>query len=392
MAFSRRILPISNNLKNQFDRINDRLTALEFSQGGYTPTSMRLFMMNPNAFATITPGVENLESYDPYNLTTSDPLFAALNASTMVDWTTGSVDVNNMTMYFRKYNFDHLVYWVPIFKLAIPNQIHVPGTVYRLSNRFTFTIRSFLNRTGFRYTDIGTANFSVDDILDPDAPPTPTKQKITYVRLITQGGGYDKCTRCNGTGKIEPHECTTCNGTGQRVCSECGGLGHIEGSICYKCRGDGSTPCTHCSGTGLCDHCPDGICAANGCNSGLITCNICGGTGVRDAQDPCLSCHGSGKTTCTNCKGAGTTTKCETCGGDGRIDKPTTAKQADPIYLATQWLNPKTTSQIGIVAYLVFYAPASMNRIATDVAVDISLSATWNPTRYIELIRETKTV
>jgi uncharacterized tellurite resistance protein B-like protein len=78
--------------------------------------------------------------------------------------------------------------------------------------------------------------------------------------------------------------------------------------------------CSNCSGTGRCQNCD-----ARGYN----TCGSCRGSGTRKVSDgkfangntkykniSCSSCAGSGRKSCTSCKG---TSKCYGCGGDGQV-------------------------------------------------------------------------
>lgn len=58
--------------------------------------------------------------------------------------------------------------------------------------------------------------------------------------------------------------------------------------------------------------------ATNQINKPSITCTAC-----QDTQK-CPSCHGSGETKCSQCRGEGKVkNRCSRCGGDGRISKTT---------------------------------------------------------------------
>lgn len=90
--------------------------------------------------------------------------------------------------------------------------------------------------------------------------------------------------------------CYACKGSGQVTCAQCNGKGYI---VCSVCAGNGWISCSTCKGSGIyyimgeyitCPQC-DGLKAKR--------CYRCNGNGRRN-------CCGSGKKTCSVCKGYGT--------------------------------------------------------------------------------------
>jgi hypothetical protein len=112
---------------------------------------------------------------------------------------------------------------------------------------------------------------------------------------------WNRCGRCNGSGKISrnvQNHCERCDGTGKMDClfTEVNG-GSCRRHVCNFCEGRKGvlsfgmfTPCTSCFGTGVqaCTQCR---------GTGKMPCSNCFGTGGRQTQrvdEECSACDGDG--------------------------------------------------------------------------------------------------
>jgi hypothetical protein len=114
----------------------------------------------------------------------------------------------------------------------------------------------------------------------------------------TDGGPYDTCEYCGGSGQSE---CGECEGSGNVGCYRCESSGNIE---CSTCVGVGREHCTTCDGSGEVDDVTCGDCDGDG----DIICEDCDGDGKND----CSLCDGDGENSCSYCDGNGTV-NCSEC-------------------------------------------------------------------------------
>lgn len=171
------------------------------------------------------------------------------------------------------------------------------------------------------------------------------------------GYGYFVCGNCNGNSDcpdcvdgrrevrdddIESSKCTSCYGSAR--CIYCDGSGRRNGRDCNLCK---NGVCKACDGTGInpyskyvenaqrvtksiCSTCSGSGSLCGSCNSGVIPCKSCRGTGkvqkggtggsggggsIIVPDDSCVYCAGLGVDKCYDC----VTGSCIECGGDGRI-------------------------------------------------------------------------
>ena len=139
--------------------------------------------------------------------------------------------------------------------------------------------------------------------------------------------GYDKCTSCNGEGKVK---CWDCGATGESKCDSCGGDGKSNSiKSCTKCNGAGEIgtiqSCQICHGTGLsysdtlqsyvfCAFC-------DGTGEFLYTkkCSTCDGGTTVVVEEKCSTCKGKGRVTCSWCDAG--YNECYSCNGKGKLKR-----------------------------------------------------------------------
>jgi hypothetical protein len=174
-----------------------------------------------------------------------------------------------------KYN-DEIVYGKIIIKL---NRLHF--------NRYPYVDTLSFTNGDNKISNVGFYISEDDD--DPDEG----------FMMVDTGGGNDKCSNCDGTGRenSEGNDCFKCHGDGEVECPECKGGGE---TICGQCSGRGDIQCSTCHG------------------DGEIECNICQG----DRYINCRDCNGDGHKECRTCRGNGNLGDCPECKGDGDIECP----------------------------------------------------------------------
>jgi hypothetical protein len=117
-------------------------------------------------------------------------------------------------------------------------------------------------------------------------------EEVEELCNICGGSTLVTCIRCNGKGT---ELCTFCfeSGVVSVNCGTCGGSGKVEGETCGTCSGSGKVneKCTNCDGRG---RLPCGRCGESG-NEG---CTMCFGTGKKIWKYPCSKCGQTGKMPC----------------------------------------------------------------------------------------------
>lgn len=89
-----------------------------------------------------------------------------------------------------------------------------------------------------------------------------------------------------------------------------------EAVECYRCQDGGVVQCSYCQGTGSAGQCY--TCKGSGVE--LKVCYVCGGDGWIGSQK-CVICKGLGLSMnrCSMCSGSGSSGKCYSCRGLGRV-------------------------------------------------------------------------
>lgn len=134
------------------------------------------------------------------------------------------------------------------------------------------------------------------------------------------GTGKEKCTRCEGTGKIVnmfggiPGSRLP-SASWSATCPECGGRSEIKCRVCHGTGEPQSPPprparkdCTLCNGSGKI-RCKSLYCRGSGSYmgpTGLVICSMCGG---------------SGRMTCDNCMGIGYPLSENLSSGSSRLEE-----------------------------------------------------------------------
>lgn len=136
-----------------------------------------------------------------------------------------------------------------------------------------------------------------------------------------EGGAWHACQQCVCKACAGNRACPECKGRRSVACPACGGSGNGKDEYRFD-------PCPSCGGKGY----KDGLKGANG-SAAKVKCLRCNGTrGVTvTVRTSCPACEGSGRKTCTlcrgtgacpTCRGMGRASDCTICGGQGRFLDP----------------------------------------------------------------------